>query len=232
MNSLSHHNLVRRFVRMSEAMKIPDAKAAVDKEWEKLEKIRAWRLTKVRNKKEVIDEARKEGKTVYFASLVDICHLKNSELEPKIQKYNGRVVLRGHVVKDDSGSCAVFTQQGSTASQMTAAEVMDVMATLPGCAGQAADAVSAYTHVKMEDAPSLLKIQSQSVQIFGCVYQNTNGQNHGPAWKTQSFFLSEICTVILWQDDCGTGNSRKFYWNTIGKKLCGRHKTCLEETRQ
>ena len=34
-------------------MKIPDAKAAVDKEWEKLEKIPAWQLTKVRNKRGV-----------------------------------------------------------------------------------------------------------------------------------------------------------------------------------
>ena len=39
-------------------MKIPAAKAAVDKEWEKLEKILAWDLTKVRSKREVIDEAR------------------------------------------------------------------------------------------------------------------------------------------------------------------------------
>ena len=46
----------------------------------------------------------------------------------------------------------------SFASQLTAAEVMNVIARLPGCAGQAADAVSAYTQVKMEDAPSLLKI--------------------------------------------------------------------------
>ena len=36
-------------------MKIPAAKAAVDKEWETLEKIPAWDLTEVRNKKEVID---------------------------------------------------------------------------------------------------------------------------------------------------------------------------------
>ena len=41
---------------------------------------------------------------------------------------------------------------------MTAAEVMDIISRLPGCAGQAADAVSAYTQVKMEDAPKLLKI--------------------------------------------------------------------------
>ena len=41
---------------------------------------------------------------------------------------------------------------------MTAATVMDVIATLPHCDGQAADAVSAYTQVKMEDAPRLLRI--------------------------------------------------------------------------
>ena len=49
----------------------------------KQEKKPAWQSTKVRNKKEVIAEARNEGKTVHFASLMDICHLKNSELESK-----------------------------------------------------------------------------------------------------------------------------------------------------
>ena len=123
----------------------------------KMEKFSAWNLTKVRSKKEVIDEARTKGAKVHFASLMDICHLKNAELEAKHQKYKGRVVLRGDIVKDDSGSYAVFTEQGSSASQMTAATVMDIISRLPGCAGQAADAVSAYTQVKMEDAPKLLK---------------------------------------------------------------------------
>ena len=61
---------------MPQAVKIPAAKAAVDKEWEKLEKISAWNLTKVRSKKEVIDEATTSGATVHFASLMDVCHLK------------------------------------------------------------------------------------------------------------------------------------------------------------
>ena len=74
------------------------------------------------------------------------------ELEAKHQKYRGRVVLRGDIVKDDSVSYAVFIGQGSSASQMTAAKVMDIISRLPGCDGQAADAVSAYTHVKMEDS--------------------------------------------------------------------------------
>ena len=33
-------------------------------------------------KKEVIDEARNGGRKVHSASLMDLCHLKKSELEP------------------------------------------------------------------------------------------------------------------------------------------------------
>ena len=69
----------------------------------------------------------------------------------KHQKYKGRVVLRGDIVKDDSGSYAVFTERGSSASQMTAAKIMDIISSLPGCDGQAADAVSAL-ETQMEDA--------------------------------------------------------------------------------
>ena len=66
---------------------------------------------------------------------MDICHLKNAELEAKHQKYKGRVVLRGDSSKSH-----------------------DVISRLLGCAGQAAYAVSAYTQVKKEAAPKLLKI--------------------------------------------------------------------------
>ena len=32
---MTHYNLVHKFIPMPQAMKIPDAKAAVDKEWKK-----------------------------------------------------------------------------------------------------------------------------------------------------------------------------------------------------
>ena len=99
-----------------------------------------------------------KGAKVHFASLMDICRLKNAELEAKDQKYRGRVVLRGDIAKDDSGSYAVFTEQGSSASQMTGAKVMEIISRLPEYSVQAADAVSAFTQVKMEDAPKFLKI--------------------------------------------------------------------------
>ena len=40
-----------------------------------------------------------------------------------------------------------------------------------------------------------------------------------PVSKTQLFFFSGICTVILWQDYCGKGNLRKSYWNIAGRKF-------------
>ena len=140
---------------MPQVMKIPAAKK---QRWTRNGENWAWNLTKVRSKKEVIDEARTKGTRVHLASLMDICHLENAELEAKYQKNKGRVVLRGDIVKDNSGSYAVFTEQGSSASQMTAAKIMDIISRLPGCDGQAADAVSVCTQVKMADAHKLFKI--------------------------------------------------------------------------
>ena len=80
-NSVQHYNLVHKFIPMLQAMKMHAAKAAVGKEWEKLEKFSAWNQTKVRSKKVVIDEARANGAKVHFASLMDLCHLKIVVLE-------------------------------------------------------------------------------------------------------------------------------------------------------
>ena len=63
---------------------------------------------------------------MYLAPLMDIFHLKNSELESKISKK--RVVLQSDIVKDDPGSHAIFKEPSSFASQMTAANVMDASA--------------------------------------------------------------------------------------------------------
>ena len=86
-NSLQQNNLVHKSILMPQAMKIPAAEAAVDQEWKNVEKILVWDMTKVRSKKEVIDEARTKGAKVHFASPMDICHLKKAELEGKHQQF-------------------------------------------------------------------------------------------------------------------------------------------------
>ena len=83
-------------------------------------------------------------------------------------------------MKDDSGSCAVFTEQGSSASQMTAAKVMDIISRPPGCAGQGADAVSDFPMLKWRMLPNYFKFPNRTVQTRGSVYHDTHGPNHGP----------------------------------------------------
>ena len=49
-NASGHYKIVHKFIAMLQAMNIPDAKAAVDKGWEKLEKLRARQMTKAKSK--------------------------------------------------------------------------------------------------------------------------------------------------------------------------------------
>ena len=145
-----------------------------------------------------------------------ICHLKNAELETKHHKYKGRVEFRGDIAKIDSGSYAALTEQRSSASQMTAAKVMDFMSRLPGCAGQAADAVSAYTQVKMEDALYYSKFQFRNVQTLGFVYHDTNGLNHWSSMEDPVVLLERnlhghLLAGLLWE--------RQFRENPIEVRL-------------
>ena len=91
-HSLGHYNLVHKFVPMHQARKIPDAKAALDKEWENLEKLPAWQMTKVKSKCEATKEAHKEQRTVHFVTLIDICDLKNGSAQRWHRKRRFRLV--------------------------------------------------------------------------------------------------------------------------------------------
>ena len=67
-------------------MKIPDAKAAVEKEWKKLETLPARKLEKIKSKRGCHKRDTEKNSKVHFATLIDICHLENAELEPNFQK--------------------------------------------------------------------------------------------------------------------------------------------------
>ena len=83
--SMLHYNLVHKLIPMPQAMKIPDARAAVDKEWKKLETIPSMAIwEKSRAKKKLFWKHKEINIRVHFASLMDICHLKNAELETQI----------------------------------------------------------------------------------------------------------------------------------------------------
>ena len=59
-----HNGLVHKPDCIQEVMMIPEARAAVDTEWNKSKATPVWDVNKVRPKSEVIRQARKDGKTV------------------------------------------------------------------------------------------------------------------------------------------------------------------------
>ena len=140
-------------VPIPKAMLIPEAKAALEKEWNKLEVKKAWDISKVKPKAEVIAQAKRNRRPVHFGSLMDLCHVKNSQLGKEFWTYKGRVVFRGDIVKDENGQYAIFT---ASASNMAAAKFMDAIARMPGNDGEDSDAVGAYTQVRLSDAAKLI----------------------------------------------------------------------------
>ena len=84
-----------------------------------------------------------------------LCHEKHSELPPQDRVYKGRVVLRGDQIKDESGFNAVFSEQGTSSSEISTAKFMDAIAKMPGNPGENSDAVGAYTQVEMKAMVSL-----------------------------------------------------------------------------
>ena len=200
-NSLQHYNLVDKFIPVPQAMKIPAAWAAVDKECEKLEQTPAWDLTKVRSEKEEIDESRTKG----------ACRIGGKA--PKIQKAEPRwhcerwfrIIRSIHRTRIIS-----FSNDSRKKSWISS----------PDCQVAMDKQQTQYRLTpkwKWKMLTNYWKFQNRSVQTFGFVYHDTSGLNHGPVWKTQSFLSEGICTVILWQDYYGKGNLRKSYWNMAGK---------------
>ena len=92
-------------------------------------------------------------------------------------------------MKDDSGSYAAFTEQGSSASQMTAAKVMD-------------DAVSAYTQVRMEDAPRFLRIP-KSEYPYRCMdtsqWPKSRSSIEDSLVPLERHFYGHPLTGVLWE---------------------------------
>ena len=147
---------------MPQVMKIPDAKAAVDKEWKNLKQFLAWDLRKVKSKMEVVMEAQRDNIRVHFASLMGICHLKNAELELKLKKKK-ETLLRPILEPTQSSLNKARLRPQMTAAKKSWMLLQDYQVVM----GQAADAVSAYTQVKFTNP---------NVQMFGYVFpRHKNG---------------------------------------------------------
>ena len=94
---------------------------------------------------------------VQFGKLETLWHEKHSGLNLEEPEYKGRVVFRGDKVKDGHGYYAVFSEQGTCSSHMSATKMLDALARCPDCDGEDSDAQGAYTQVKLCDVEELLE---------------------------------------------------------------------------
>jgi len=102
--------LVARKVPIKEAMANAKARAALDKEYKKLEDVAwpdgkgrgCWDYSKVSSARVVREDARRKGETVHFGRIVELCFEKGSELPEgdSERKFKGRDVFLGDQVRD------------------------------------------------------------------------------------------------------------------------------------
>ena len=149
---------VARPVNRTERLSTPAAMQAMDKEWNRLRSVKhqsgvgVWDETRVREKSEVVREARRLNTLYHFARIFDICVEKNAELPEghPDRKFKGRAVLQGDQVRDQNWEAAIFQDLGSSPAAVEASRAADAYGLLSGNVIQVADADQAYTQSYLE----------------------------------------------------------------------------------
>ena len=180
---------------------------------------------------------------------MDLCHLKNAELETKHQEYKGRIVFRSDLVKDD---CLMrySLNKDHQQSQMTAAKIMDIISRLPGCDGQAADAISVYTQILMEVVPKLLKIPNSEcpdiwIRLPRHKWPKSWSSMEDPVVPLEKNLYGHPLAGLLWERQFEkvlvqhgwekVSNWECFFVHNEKKVIlmcvCGWHKICWNETK-
>ena len=201
----THYSLVHKFIPIPQAMQIPAAIAAVEKEWEKLEKIPAWQLTKVRNKK--MRWSLKQGWRNKSAFCVVNGSLSCQEFgvgttSSKIQRKS--CAPRWHCERWFRIVCCIYRAGIISITNDGCKNHGYYIQTARVRRTSSRRRICLYSGQTWRDAPRLLKIpKSEWPCLYGFVYHDTNGQNHGPVWKTQSFL----------------DNLRKSYCSTVGRQF-------------
>ena len=135
---------VTRQLSRAEIMGREDALKAIQKEFDGIGAMGAWKLESVREEADVREEAIREQNHPYVADLLAICSEKNVELEPAKRSLKGRVCYRGDAARDESGNLALYQTLSASRASIVAANATIAFGMLEGHKVTSADAVKAY----------------------------------------------------------------------------------------
>jgi hypothetical protein len=134
--------LVARAVQKREMETQPAAAQAMKKEWSTMHKI-VWDCHNVREKSQVIAEAKRKNETIQLGRVHGICVEKNAELpdgHPN-RKYTGRVVFRGNRVLNQDYETTSFADLGNSLASLESGRLADAYGALEGHASENADGI-------------------------------------------------------------------------------------------
>ena len=137
-------------INMSDALRIPAAREAIHKEWDKLAAQRCWLLESVTEQDEVRAAAIKSRKPVHFGHITPLCVRMHSELAEQFHTYKGRVVFRGDNVRDQDDNHAVFQDITSYTSLLASSRMLDTIGLMPNHVCEQSDAPGAFTQAELQ----------------------------------------------------------------------------------
>ena len=132
--------MVARKVSKSEQASVPMARAAMEKEWTKLETAKwpaehpkygkgcgTWNLDTVQEASTARATSKASGVKAHFARIAPLCFQKHSELKDgdPLKVYKGRIVMLGDQIVDESFETAKFQELGSSPPAIEAARSVD-----------------------------------------------------------------------------------------------------------
>ena len=157
--------------------KEPAAKAALDKEWDKLVNLPwpkgpvpgkpgsgsgkgCWDYAGVREAADVRNEARTKGVKMHFGRVAELLYEKGGELPEghPDRKMKARCVFLGDNIRDEHFNYAVFDEIGNSPSSIEAGRVVDAFSLFDGYVQEQSDAVSAYTQSFLTGPPTWVAV--------------------------------------------------------------------------
>ena len=134
--------------------------------------------------------------------------------------------------------------------KMTAAKVINIISRLPGCAGRAADAVSAHAQVRMEDAPTIFEIPKSEcpdiwIRLPKHKWPKSWSSMEDPVFPSERNLYGHPVAGLLWERQfekvpletrLGKGSKLGMFIRKKSEKgallvcVCGRDETGWKET--
>ena len=217
--SMTHYNLVHKFIPIPQAMKILDARSSSGQGMEEARD--NFGLAVGRSQKQeggYSGSTKRQKRESILLHRCDICRFKNAEMEePKHQKIlRTNCVPRWHCKGRFRFPCSLYwtglvcVPDDCRKSNGCYCKITRLWRTSSSCS------ISLHPSKNWRTLPNCTKFQNQNVQTYGHIFHDTHGRNLGQTLKILWYLSNDIYMDTA---SCGKDNLRKFCWNLDWRKV-------------